>query len=134
MSRKILRDDIEVPLDQSGEHGLFAEFEHEDILKKLRSQREENGREIEEKLTLDQTTASGHYQCTLTEEVELDIDGPRLFKQAIQKLLDVAQLRNVCDFCGVEQTNENKVINGPVTRICAACLKLCREVLDEEGF
>ena len=33
-----------------------------------------------------------------------------------------------------EQSPENKILDGADVRICADCIKLCREVLDEEGI
>lgn len=131
--KKILRDDIEVHLDSRGEEGLFAEFEHEDILKRITSHRKLNGIIYHESLTIDQTAGTGHYKISEAQETEDPAEAERMVNDAVRKMMDEVKYRVVCDFCGVEQTPENKVLDGAQVRICADCIKLCREVLDEEG-
>lgn len=132
--KKILRDDIEVHIDVRGDEGLFAEFEHEDILRRITSQRRVNETLYTETLLLDQTAGTGHYKLSLSQDTELPAEAERLVNEAIRKMLDQVKYRTVCDFCGVEQTPENKVLDGAEVKICADCVKLCREVLDEEGI
>ena len=39
-----------------------------------------------------------------------------------------------CSFCGKTQDQVKKLIAGPVVFICADCVELCNEILDEEFF
>jgi ATP-dependent Clp protease ATP-binding subunit ClpX len=38
-----------------------------------------------------------------------------------------------CSFCGKSQTEVKKLIAGPAVYICDECIKLCSEIIDEEG-
>lgn len=131
--RKILRDDIEVEIDKSGTTGLFAEFEHEDILKRLTSIRTFETKKVTEVLTLDQTAGTALYQSIEAEEATGDKESAALTSSAIRRIIDYATFRNACDFCGLPHSKENKVIAGPTLKICAGCIRICRDVLDETG-
>jgi hypothetical protein len=132
--KKILRDDVEVHLDSRGEEGLFAEFEHQDILKRIISKRRQNGFFYDEKLTLDQTAGTGHYRLSQIQATEDPSEAERIVNDAVHKMMNEVKYRVICDFCGAEQSPENRVLDGAEVKICADCVKLCREVLDEEGI
>lgn len=39
-----------------------------------------------------------------------------------------------CSFCGKPQTDVQKLIAGPNAHICNECVRLCVDILKEEGF
>lgn len=38
----------------------------------------------------------------------------------------------ICSFCGIEQSQCKKIVQGPGVNICDQCVELCQEIIDAQ--